>query len=66
MKISECLCPASLDSGILTLEDGTAIDLQHIYELLAELRDYAISATMTMEEEPSCVFAASLILDEFQ
>lgn len=65
MKISECLCPASLDSGILTLEDGTTIDLQHVFGTLAALSDYVANATLDEDELPQCYRDAGVLTEQF-
>ena len=66
MKAVEFKCAASLDMGILTLETGETIDLDLLYETLAELRDYAENSTLSEDALPSCVYAANKLLDALE
>lgn len=65
MKVSEIKCSASIEDGLVTLEDGTTIDLQKVYQLMAELREYAASSTLEGEDTPDCVFEADRLLADF-
>lgn len=64
-KIKELKGSASLEGGILTLEDGTTIDLHRVYSVLDELREYADSATPDCYPMPNCVLKAYKLLAVF-
>ena len=69
MKINNLDCPATLRHGILTLDDGTDIDLNEVYAVLAELQcelQYAYTAYTTLNEgPPPCLTDAEKLLKEF-
>lgn len=65
MKINELKCPASLEGGILTLDDGTDIDLNEVYGVLADLAIYAEDATLEGDGLPACVTDADKLLEAF-
>lgn len=64
-KLSTLTCPATLDQGVLTLDDGTYIDLNEVYAVMAELREYAENATLGEDALPQCVHDADKLLGAF-
>jgi len=66
MNIKECKCPASLDNGLLHLEDGTCIDMDLLYETLLALCKYAENATPESDFVPDCVAIAYGLIDQME
>lgn len=65
MKIKDLKCPAWLEHGILTLDDGTYINLADVYGVMADLCEYAESSTLESDELPACVSEGVRLLDAF-
>lgn len=65
-SICEAKCAASLEEGLLTLEDGTTIDLGKIEKLLSGIADAAMPASNDGEHDllVDCLNAGQMARDE--
>lgn len=58
-------CPASIDHGLVHLEDGTCFDLAGLIDTLAALHAYAVQSTLEGDNLPPCVANADVYLEFF-